>query len=57
VTSRKLKRPRWATIIQLPGEVRFYEDLTAHIVPRTPGVASLFPQIWGKALRKAKFWQ
>ncbi|MGV7207186.1 efflux RND transporter periplasmic adaptor subunit [Oxalobacteraceae bacterium A2-2] len=25
--------------LQLPGEVRFNDDLTAHIVPRTPGVA------------------
>jgi cobalt-zinc-cadmium efflux system membrane fusion protein len=41
-------------VIQLPGEVRFNEDLTAHIVPRTPGVAEAVPADLGQRVRKGE---
>jgi len=40
--------------IQLPGEVRFNEDLTAHIVPRTPGVAELVAADLGQRVKKGQ---
>ncbi|TFW16734.1 efflux RND transporter periplasmic adaptor subunit [Duganella callida] len=41
-------------VIQLPGEVRFNEDLTAHIVPRTPGVAETVSADLGQSVRKGQ---
>ncbi|KAB8044569.1 efflux RND transporter periplasmic adaptor subunit [Janthinobacterium aquaticum] len=41
-------------VVQLPGEVRFNEDLTAHIVPRTPGVADSVSADLGQAVRKGQ---
>lgn len=41
-------------LIQLPGEVRFNEDLTAHIVPRTPGVAESVSADLGQSVRKGQ---
>lgn len=43
----------WTTL-QLPGEVRFDEDRTAHIVPRLPGVAEAVPAALGQAVRKGQ---
>lgn len=41
-------------VIQLPGEVRFNEDLTAHIVPRTPGVAESVSADLGQSVKKGQ---
>ncbi|ELX08356.1 cobalt-zinc-cadmium resistance protein CzcB [Janthinobacterium sp. HH01] len=41
-------------VIQLPGEVRFNEDLTAHIVPRTPGVADSVSADLGQNVKKGQ---
>jgi cobalt-zinc-cadmium efflux system membrane fusion protein len=41
-------------VMQLPGEVRFNEDLTAHIVPRTPGVAEAVSADLGQAVKKGQ---
>jgi cobalt-zinc-cadmium efflux system membrane fusion protein len=40
--------------IQLPGEVRFNEDLTAHIVPRTAGVAESVSADLGQHVKKGQ---
>jgi cobalt-zinc-cadmium efflux system membrane fusion protein len=40
--------------VQLPGEVRFNEDLTAHIVPRTPGVAESVSVDLGQRVKKGQ---
>lgn len=42
------------TTIQLPGEVRFNEDRTAHIVPRLPGIAESVSARLGQAVRKGQ---
>jgi cobalt-zinc-cadmium efflux system membrane fusion protein len=41
-------------VIQLPGEVRFNEDLTAHIVPRMPGVAESVSADLGQSVKKGQ---
>jgi len=43
-----------AQTVQLPGEVRFNEDLTAHIVPRTPGVAESVSADLGQHVKKGQ---
>lgn len=40
--------------IRLPGEVRVNEDLTAHVVPRLPGVAEAAPAELGQAVKKGQ---
>jgi cobalt-zinc-cadmium efflux system membrane fusion protein len=39
---------------QFPGEVRFNEDRTAHVVPRFDGVAEAVPADLGQAVRKGQ---
>ncbi len=39
---------------QLPGEVRFNEDRTAHVVPRVTGVVEAVPVSLGQAVRKGE---
>ncbi|MFK3741338.1 efflux RND transporter periplasmic adaptor subunit [Massilia sp. TN1-12] len=43
-----------ATTVQLPGEVRFNEDRTAHVVPRLPGVAEAVPAELGQTVKKGQ---
>lgn len=43
-----------ATSVQLPGEVRFNEDRTAHVVPRLPGVAESVPAELGQTVKKGQ---
>jgi len=40
--------------IRLPGEVRVNEDLTAHVVPRLPGVAESAPAELGQSVKKGQ---
>jgi cobalt-zinc-cadmium efflux system membrane fusion protein len=40
--------------VQLPGEIRFNEDRTAHIVPRLPGVADSVQVSLGQKVRKGE---
>lgn len=40
--------------IRLPGEVRVNEDLTAHVVPRLPGVAEAAPAELGQSVKKGQ---
>jgi cobalt-zinc-cadmium efflux system membrane fusion protein len=40
--------------VQLPGEVRFNDDRTAHIVPRLPGVAESVSANLGQQVRKGE---
>jgi cobalt-zinc-cadmium efflux system membrane fusion protein len=40
--------------VQLPGEVRFNEDRTAHIVPRLPGVAESVSANLGQTVKKGQ---
>lgn len=40
--------------IRLPGEIRVNEDLTAHVVPRLPGVAEAAPAELGQAVKKGQ---
>jgi cobalt-zinc-cadmium efflux system membrane fusion protein len=42
------------TVVQLPGEVRFNEDRTAHIVPRVAGVAESVSADLGATVRKGQ---
>ena len=43
-----------STIVELPGEVRFNEDRTAHIVPRVPGVAESVSADLGQRVRQGQ---
>jgi cobalt-zinc-cadmium efflux system membrane fusion protein len=43
-----------AQAVQLPGEVRFNEDRTAHIVPRLPGVAESVSADLGQQVKKGQ---
>ncbi|OWQ92242.1 efflux transporter periplasmic adaptor subunit [Roseateles aquatilis] len=40
------------TTTQLPGEIGFDEDRTAHVVPRVTGVVEAVPAVLGQAVRK-----
>jgi len=40
--------------VQLPGEIRFNEDRTAHVVPRVTGVVEAVPVALGQAVRKGE---
>lgn len=42
------------SMLQLPGEIRFNEDRTAHVVPRVIGVAESVPANLGQAVRKGQ---
>ncbi|MET0267122.1 MAG: efflux RND transporter periplasmic adaptor subunit [Duganella sp.] len=42
------------TIIELPGEIRFNDDRTAHIVPRVPGVAESVSADLGQSVKKGQ---
>lgn len=48
------ERAVMGNVIELPGEVRFNEDLTAHIVPRTPGVAESVSADLGQSVKKGQ---
>jgi cobalt-zinc-cadmium efflux system membrane fusion protein len=54
VTIAKAEAATMGNVIQLPGEVRFNEDLTAHIVPRTPGVAESVSADLGQSVKKGQ---
>jgi cobalt-zinc-cadmium efflux system membrane fusion protein len=41
-------------VVQLPGEVRFNDDRTAHIVPRLPGVAESVAAELGQSVKKGQ---
>lgn len=43
---------RISTTLELPGEIRFNEDRTAHVVPRLAGVAESVPANLGQQVRK-----
>lgn len=40
------------SLLQLPGEIRFNEDRTAHVVPRVAGVAESVPANLGQSVKK-----
>lgn len=42
------------TVLQFPGEVKFNEDRTAHVVPRLPGVAESVQADLGQKVRKGQ---
>jgi cobalt-zinc-cadmium efflux system membrane fusion protein len=42
------------TVVQLPGEVRFNEDRTAHVVPRVAGVAESVSADLGQTVKKGQ---
>lgn len=42
------------SVLQLPGEVRFNEDRTAHVVPRVAGVVESVPVALGQPVRKGQ---
>lgn len=54
ITIAKATAATIGNVVQLPGEVRFNEDRTAHIVPRVPGVAEIVQANLGQAVRKAQ---
>jgi len=54
ITIAKAAPATMGNVMQLPGEVRFNEDLTAHIVPRTPGVAEAVSADLGQAVKKGQ---
>lgn len=41
------------SVLQLPGEIRFNEDKTAHVVPRVPGVVDSVPANLGQVVKGA----
>ncbi|WP_198972370.1 efflux RND transporter periplasmic adaptor subunit [Xylophilus sp. ASV27] len=45
---------RIATTVQLPGEIRFNEDRTAHVVPRVAGVVESVSADLGQQVRKGQ---
>lgn len=42
------------SLLQLPGEIRFNEDRTAHVVPRVAGVAESVPANLGQSVKKGQ---
>ncbi|WP_432381551.1 efflux RND transporter periplasmic adaptor subunit [Duganella sp. P38] len=54
ITVAKAAPAAMGNVVQLPGEVRFNEDLTAHIVPRTPGVAESVSADLGQTVTKGQ---
>lgn len=54
ITVAKAAPAAMGNVVQLPGEVRFNEDLTAHIVPRTPGVAESVSADLGQNVTKGQ---
>ncbi|TPQ38215.1 efflux RND transporter periplasmic adaptor subunit [Cupriavidus pinatubonensis] len=40
--------------VQFPGEIRFNEDRTAHVVPRMAGVAESVPAVLGQRVKKGE---
>ncbi|MYM94118.1 efflux RND transporter periplasmic adaptor subunit [Duganella vulcania] len=54
ITVAKAESATMGNVIQLPGEVRFNEDRTAHIVPRTPGVAESVSADLGQSVKKGQ---
>ena len=43
-----------AQVVSLPGEIRFNEDRTAHIVPRLPGIVDSVPANLGQAVKQGE---
>ncbi|WP_277343298.1 MULTISPECIES: efflux RND transporter periplasmic adaptor subunit [Cupriavidus] len=43
-----------ASTLQFPGEIRFNEDRTAHVVPRLAGVAEAVPASLGQTVKKGE---
>jgi len=54
ITTERAGSAAIAQAVQLPGEVRFNEDRTAHIVPRLPGVAESVSADLGQQVRKGQ---
>lgn len=54
ITLAKAAPAQIGNVVQLPGEVRFNDDRTAHIVPRVPGVAESVSAELGQAVRKGQ---
>ena len=42
------------TVVSFPGEIRFDEDRTAHVVPRVPALLRLSRPTWARRSRKGK---
>ena len=42
------------SVLQLPGEIRFNEDRTAHVVPRVAGIAESVPANLGQNVKKGQ---
>ncbi|MFH5256279.1 efflux RND transporter periplasmic adaptor subunit, partial [Burkholderia semiarida] len=42
------------SVLQLPGEIRFNEDRTAHVVPRVAGIAETVPANLGQNVKKGQ---
>jgi cobalt-zinc-cadmium efflux system membrane fusion protein len=42
------------SVLQLPGEIRFNEDRTAHVVPRVAGVVEAVPVALGQQVRRGQ---
>ena len=43
-----------SSTLQLPGEIRFNEDRTAHVVPRVAGVVEQVPVVLGQAVKQGQ---
>ncbi len=54
ITLRNAAPARIRTAVQLPGEIRFNEDRTAHVVPRLAGVVESVPVNLGQAVKKGQ---
>jgi len=54
ITIQKAAPARIRTAVQLPGEIRFNEDRTAHVVPRLAGVVESVPANLGQTVKKGQ---
>jgi len=54
LTLRKAGPGRVEDSVQFPGEIRFNEDRTAHVVPRVAGVAQAVPANLGQRVKKGE---
>lgn len=54
ITIQNAKPARISTAVQLPGEIRFNEDRTAHVVPRLAGVVESVSANLGQPVKKGQ---
>lgn len=54
ISVQKASPARIRTVVQLPGEIRFNEDRTAHVVPRLAGVVESVPANLGQTVKKGQ---